>query len=138
MQHNSALAKHLAQIVDARPKQCYRNSVLALYAVKDAGPAGSALKKGPTVYVEGILRLDELGIAIDHGWLIVDDAIVDVTRQEPPDGYIPIIRYSRREVEYYNFDLKWDTPYYTHTWEHRRTMALAMQAAYAEIAGKHA
>lgn len=79
----------LARIVTPQAKQCYRNSVLALYYAAEGA-----------VYVEGLLRLRAAkALWVPHGWIEVDGYIVDVTLTDQLAGdYHAVFRYPRVAV----------------------------------------
>lgn len=91
MQIDRDLAARLAAVVEAQPKECYRNAVLALYAYRG---------EEAVVYVEGLLEILEGLIQVEHGWLEVGGRIVDVTVRDCAAAcYTPVFRYEREEVE---------------------------------------
>lgn len=74
MKMNRQIAAELAERYDVQMKECYRNSIVALMQFKDA------------TYVEGLLYLPSVGIAIQHGWIENGEEIIDVTLGLPPDS----------------------------------------------------
>lgn len=97
LSHNRELAAELAQQVQAEPKECFRNSVLAQYAYDERLRPASREAAG-AIYVEGILLIMG-GLLIEHGWLGIDGRIVDVTLDDiEPKCYTPIFKYSKAEV----------------------------------------
>lgn len=102
LSHNRELAAALAQEVQAEPKECFRNSVLAQYRCK-----------GEALYVEGVLLIMG-GVLIEHGWLQVDGHIVDTTLHgEPAAHYTPIFTYTKEEVRSH-VRRKLRLPYFQH------------------------
>lgn len=71
---NKELSRSAATIVDARPKECFRNSALAtLYLGGDAR------------YIEGVIVIPVAGgLPIEHGWAVRDGQIVEPTLADDP------------------------------------------------------
>lgn len=91
MRKNQPLADELAGRVQPHAKACYRNSVLALFAYRGNAEA---------CYVEGLVAIAGGTLLIEHGWLMIDGEIVDVTMDDcPPCAYHPIVGYSRDQVQ---------------------------------------
>lgn len=105
MNMNRALAVKLAALVESEKKQCFHNSVMALLCCK--GELGSN-----AVYVEGVLYLAEFGLVIEHGWLEVNGALVDVTIMDAEaQHYYPLWRYPLALVQV-QISLKRGVPYF--------------------------
>lgn len=87
MQVNRELGRELAEQVIAQPKECWRNSVLALNSLPESA-----------TYVEGLLNIADC-LWIEHGWLESGDEIIDPTLddQEAKD-YHAIFRYTWVQV----------------------------------------
>lgn len=90
---NRLLAEDLASRVNPIPKQCYKNSLLAMHAL-DGTPA-------QVTYVEGHVHWN--GLYIEHGWLVVDGLLVDVTLYHYDDcaaeDYYPVFEYTFEQVQ---------------------------------------
>ena len=88
---NRALARDLAEAVDAVERACWRNALLALVACDD--PAA--------VYVEG-WTICPPGNVIEHGWVEIGDQIVDPTLWQldslSPIDYWPGARYDKPTI----------------------------------------
>lgn len=97
-------AVRLASLIGSQPKECFKNSAVALFASSEEG----------MVYVEGIAAILEGMLFIEHGWLQVGDRIIDVTLPdlEAPD-YHPIFEYSRDAVMAQSRSVK-TLPFYAH------------------------
>lgn len=65
-------SKRVAKMVDARNKQCYRNSALGAVSIRGE-------------YVEGFVAL-ELGVVIEHAWIEKERAIIEPTPAMQKDG----------------------------------------------------
>lgn len=89
---NVERAKELAKEVWAAPKECYRNSVLGLYRLKNEEGAE---------YVEGLLMLSDFGIFIHHGWIETATEILDTTLigEYQAGQYTGVFRYQMAEVD---------------------------------------
>ncbi len=78
--------------VNARLGQCYRNAMLAAqHLYWEESPDGGILRP---LYVEGYAVLH--GVPIEHGWLLVNGAVVDPTAAAFRDGvmferYAPVL-----------------------------------------------
>lgn len=68
---NRELSQDLARRVHARPRECWRNALLAML-----------FAPGPVEYVEGWLTLGSMSISVEHGWLETPTEILDVTLWE--------------------------------------------------------
>lgn len=84
------LSQQATELVKAKPKECWRNSILAQQHYPTA------------VYVEGWIVLG--GLVIEHGWLELEDKIIDPTlvsrldtNLEPP-RYFSGVRYTLEEA----------------------------------------
>ena len=81
-----ATSKRLAKLIGAKPKQCWRNAVLALPGL----PAAAR-------YVEGFITFGTadhpLRIAIEHGWVELEGRIIDPTLTEGDSEYFAGVRY---------------------------------------------
>ena len=85
-------AARLRRQVDAQPHECFRNSVLALACLPD-----QEIEK--TFYIEGWLVYPANCMASEHGWLLAEDGIIDVTvLEEDPAVYVPVLTYTWQEV----------------------------------------
>lgn len=91
------LSKKYAEISEARPKECYSNSMRALAVVSEDIPGAK--------YCEGYASTSSLGgIPISHGWLEVDlhgeQTIIDVTWCQKEDVlvYEPIVKLTYSEI----------------------------------------
>jgi predicted ABC-type ATPase/2'-5' RNA ligase len=73
------LSRQLAQECRAQPKECYKNSVMALVRVKGGK------------YVEGYFVIDMEGFQfpIEHGWIDKEGTIIDITLPDDTGVYIP-------------------------------------------------
>jgi hypothetical protein len=110
---NRERAKELAGEVRAQEKECYRNSVLSLYRFGESEGAE---------YVEGILKLTDFGIYINHGWVEVGDQIIDVTLDEcAPEHYVGVFRYNKAQVDKLVRRKRW-LPFYAHEKDGNRVM----------------
>jgi hypothetical protein len=88
IQKNHFLADFLASLIRPVPKQCYRNSVLAMFAYHE-----------PSLYVEGLLSISYGTLFVPHGWLEVKGAVVDVTLDDQmPSDYYGLFRYDQGTV----------------------------------------
>lgn len=85
MNKNVSVSKAVAKLVGARPHQCYANSILAMSHF------------GKPTYVEGIFLLDGT-MPIEHGWLLVEGEVIDVTLPEDKGTYHPVYSWSEDEV----------------------------------------
>jgi hypothetical protein len=93
MVRNLELEAELIAFGRPEKKQCYRNSLLALYAL---GEMEEGIEKA--VYVEGFVFVMGL-FWIEHGWLEVDGALVDVTLADTsPEDYRKVKEYTVKEV----------------------------------------
>ncbi len=85
---NKKLSKKAHDLIDAQPKACWKNAILALLTLPDL--AGC-------VYVEGwIISL----IVIEHGWLEMPNGdIVDPTLIKGDAKYFPGVKYTAEQCE---------------------------------------
>lgn len=90
------MARELAYVTAPKPKRCWSNSVYALLAhrLRCHGKAENCF------YVEGWLLVGNGAVAIEHGWLEIDNQIVDVTLidQYPSEMYYPVHRHAYEEA----------------------------------------
>lgn len=85
---NHDLAAALAEQFDVRPRECYRNSLVA-----------QARSQEPLCYVEGWLILEDGEFPIEHGWLqqgktVIDPSILD----EAASNYYAVFCYEATDV----------------------------------------
>lgn len=93
MAHNRYLERVLRDRIQAEAKQCYKNSVLALYVMRSR----KRYHPDHVFYVEGWLG----GVMpIEHGWLEVSGKVVDVTLpgKYPSEAYFPGQRFEMLTV----------------------------------------
>lgn len=89
MHKNTELTLALIQKVQPVAKECFRNSVIGLFAYR-----------GDALYVEGWLMICDGTLPIAHGWLEIDEQIVDVTVLDvDAEFYHPVFRYTRHDLE---------------------------------------
>lgn len=80
--------------IQAEPKECWKNSILAIMSIDELENA---------TYCEGVVTF--LGIVIEHGWLELNDEIIDPTwyliRDEEDDQvrYFQGERYTKTDIE---------------------------------------
>lgn len=61
----------VADRVDAKPKDCWRNALIAVLTLDDLSDA---------FYVEGVALYEDTGLPVAHGWIVdADGMIVDPT-----------------------------------------------------------
>lgn len=87
-----------ADAIRARPRECYRNAIMALFVIAGLQDA---------TYVEGVY-VTNTGIPFDHGWIetpdgrIIDPTVALLERSRSEDGgavlYYPGERFSREDV----------------------------------------
>lgn len=91
MQKNLELTEELIRIVEPVAQECFRNSVLALYAYRGDLPA---------VYVEGWVAILDGKILIEHSWIEVGEQLVDITLTDiEPQYYLSGCRFSRGDLD---------------------------------------
>lgn len=91
-------SKQLAELLNARTKQCYYNSIMATICHLD-DHADDQL-----AYVEGV-AISPMGIPMEHGWVKAGDAILDPTWVIIHDAetmatvrYFPATQYNRDAI----------------------------------------
>lgn len=94
MRINAELAGRLAAEVQAEPKMCYRNSAMAMFVMAGWKP------QLQVTYVEGWLAILGGRVPIEHGWLLVEGDIVDVTLLDKSEAghYHPVLRFNADQV----------------------------------------
>ena len=81
-------SKELAKKIKARPKECWLN---AFKAMDHLSPDAK--------YIEGWAVSDISYLAIEHGWIELDGAIIDPTLyQKPPAKYYPGFIFTYSEI----------------------------------------
>src|SRR5690348_12827765 len=75
---NKTLSEKTADFINAEPRKCWANAYYALKEVPELGKAN---------YVEGWIIRTAIPIPIEHGWLELDDEIIDPTRVVWEFGY---------------------------------------------------
>jgi hypothetical protein len=88
---NLALSKRVAKIVNAQPKECWKNAFFSLMEV-------SELARGQ--YVEGWITPITIPIAIEHAWIELDGQIIDPTPKSwtVQFAYFPGLRLSKDKL----------------------------------------
>ncbi len=108
MNINTYLSEELAEMIDAQDRECYKNSVMAMYELADREDCFEIL------YIEGWAISV---IPTEHAWLKYNGTIVDPTyfgqneretrmgtqRHEPPERavYFPGKKYTLEQVQDY-------------------------------------
>jgi hypothetical protein len=87
-----AASKALAERVDAAPKECYRNALMAVLTEDELADA---------YYVEGVALYEDTGLPVAHGWVErADGVILDPTAALLTQGTVRYFvgdRYTARE-----------------------------------------
>src|SRR5689334_16975912 len=95
---DKALSQQLADAVEAEPGECWRNAIMALFQVNDAGAR----------YVEGWAAGPEFPfcyIPMEHGWIEMSDGtVIDptwITLSRTLDDYVyaPFRYYTRGDID---------------------------------------
>lgn len=118
MEINHELGAEIGAAIQAMPKDCWRNAVMALFYLE-----------GEAYYVEGHVLICG-AIYVEHGWLEVRGEIVDPTLHDTlASDYHPIFRYSQDEIEQIVNKKRGShvLPFYAHDHERR---SLVNQAQY--------
>jgi len=107
-------------IIEARPNECYTNSVVALVDLEDCAGA---------YYVEGWYINLRGEYAIEHGWLELEGAVIDVTITDgEAQDYYAVSRYAPDAIwQYVNEEVTWPL------WAHVEGAKEAMLAAFAQL-----
>ena len=86
MRKNFALSEALAKDkrVRARKSQCFKNAFDVIFHCPEFSNA---------TYVEGIVVATKLSLLIEHGWLEIDNQIVDPTLTDAHWTYFPGLRF---------------------------------------------
>lgn len=91
MKKNQKLADFLAEVVRALPKECFRNSALAIMTFHEDDSS--------VLYVEGMIALFGKPILLEHSWLEVNGDLVDVTLNDVEvKDYHAVFRYTQQQV----------------------------------------
>src|SRR3712207_6711599 len=87
---NRVVSKRAAKIINAKPKECWKNAFFSLLEVPE-------LAHGQ--YVEGWIVPTTIPIAIEHAWIELDGQIIDPTPKSwiTPFAYFPGLRLSKDE-----------------------------------------
>jgi hypothetical protein len=92
MKINRVLSEILAEVIEARMKQCYQNSITTLLYLAITCRAKNVR------YIEGYLFIMDQ-FWIEHGWLTLDDEIIDVTLHDTKEEeYSPVYIYEADEA----------------------------------------
>lgn len=139
----------MAHAINAKTKECYYNSIVGIMGWTYDIPSDSKR------YVEGI-AVDRHGIAMEHGWIVLEDRIVDPTwvlihdeDQMKEIRYFPAIEYSTDQLTQAirdNSSLRraMRLPLFMYPPKERRVdfcnphIALAMDSAYRYVFGNEA
>ena len=81
-------SKAIADKVDIKPKECFRNALIALSVLPDNA-----------IYVEGYCVSQDDALLIEHGWIELDDSIIDPTLyQTELAGYFAGLKISKSDI----------------------------------------
>lgn len=89
---NKKLSQHIANRINAIPKQCWKNAFTAMHH-------SELMERG--YYVEGwtVNSSGQFIELIEHGWCELDNAIVDPTSYQQNFTYFPALRLTFLELQ---------------------------------------